>query len=349
MNDMNRVRSFVPSDEAVMVLGGLNAKRQDRSLERGAVKPVQLLIDGEIKPVPFFNSWGVLGVSSLAWHPRNSLTLYVSTGAELTKVDLESRRVAELGVSNLRDVHEMTVIGDVLWIANTGLNEVIAFDVAQERVLKRMSLTVVGSDPKITVDVTKIGNGAAEVADGFHCNQVFGGFDGELYALVHHVSGKQLIRHMAGKFIKSQGNGGVIDLITGDAVPLGLKGPHSVQKVRESYWVFDSGRSMINIYDPTWVLRETLPTKGWGRGADVSEPSGLFYGGVSETRKRYVNLTPRTRRAPNMVQVFSIESRAPISGTKLADIEQVNNVYVVSRETACALLDLSVVSSPIEG
>jgi hypothetical protein len=31
-------------------------------------------------PVAFFDSWGELGVSSLAWRPSASMVLYVTTG-----------------------------------------------------------------------------------------------------------------------------------------------------------------------------------------------------------------------------------------------------------------------------
>ncbi len=335
------MRSPALSDEAALVLGSLNAKRQDRTLERSAVRPVQLIIDGEIKPVPFFDSWGALGVSSVAWHPERPSALYITTGTELTRVDLESRRAANLEVPNLRDVHEMTVIGDTIWLANTGLDEAVAFDVAREQVSKRMKLSVNNSGSIDATRASEAENGEVEVIDRFHCNQIFDGFDGELYALVHHASGKQLIRRIGRKLIKNQGNGGVVSLTSGSAVPLGLKGPHSMEKVRGSYWVFDSGRATVNIYDQRWTLQETLSTKGWGRGASVSEALGLFYAGVSATRKRYLGVVEtRAQRAPNMVRIFSVESRKPVKDIELSDIEQVNNVYVVPKEIALALLGL---------
>ena len=334
------MRSFTSSDEAVLVLGSLNAKQQDRTLKRSSVRPVQLILDGSVEPVPFFDEWGRLGVSSLAFHPERPTTLYVTTGADLSRVELESRRTTELEVPHLRDIHEMSVIGGTLWLANTGFDEVIAFDIALERVSKRMKLAVNASSPRISTRTEEAKDGAVEVIDRFHCNQIFDGYDGELYVLVHHVTGKQLIRRIGRKLIKNQGNGGVIDLTTRRGIQLDLKGPHSVEKVGGSYWVFDSGRATVNIYDRTWVLQEKLSTRGWGRGAGVSESLGLFYAGVSATRKRYLGMGPRAQRAPNMVRIFSIKSREPVKDVELSCIEQVNNVYVISRSTALALLEL---------
>jgi hypothetical protein len=192
----------------------------------------------------------------------------------------------------------------------------------------------------ISTHTQEAGDGEVEVIDRFHCNQIFDGFNGELYALVHHVTGKQLIRRIGRKLVKNQGNGGLIDLTTGRGIPLNLSGPHSVEKVGESYWVFDSGRATVNIYDRAWLLHETLSTRGWGRGAGVSESLGLFYAGVSETRKRYLGMGPKAQRAPNMVRIFSIESREPVKDVEISNIEQVNNVYAISRSTALALLEL---------
>lgn len=334
------MRSHAPSGEAVLVLGSLNAKSQDRTLERYSVRPVQLISGGEIKRVPFFDSWGALGVSSLARHPVNPSILYVTTGTELIKIDLESQRVEELEVPGLHDVHEITVIGDILWLANTGSDEAIAYDVVQEKIAKRMSLSVDAPGSMADVHEAEAENSEVEVVDRFHCNQIFDGFDGDLYALIHHVSGKQMIQRIGRKLIKNQGNGGVINLTTGRAVPLDLKGPHSAQKVHDSYWIFDSGRATVNIYDQSWVLRGTLSTRGWGRGAAVSESLGLFYAGVSATRKRYLGVGAKSQHVPNMVRVFSIEGRAPVEDVELSGIEQVNNVYVIPEETALAMLAL---------
>jgi hypothetical protein len=329
-------------EEALLVLGSLHANPQDRELERSEVRPVQVVDRSGVRPVSFFDSWGEFGVSSLAWRPGNPLVLYVTTGSDLVKLDLSEESVTELGVPKLRSVHEVTAVEDTLWLANTRFDEVVAFDLAEERIASRLGFTAPDSalDAEAHGALPEAGEDAEQVVKKFHCNQVFEGFDGELYGLVHHVSGKQLVRRVAQKLIKNHGNGGLISLRDGRGVPLKLKGPHTVRKVRGEYWVFDSGRHTVNVYDQGWSLRRTLCTSGWGRGASVSESLGVFYAGVSQMRRRYSGARKSREDVPNMVLAFSMQTGEPLGGTVLSGIEQVNNVYTVSAEVARALLDL---------
>jgi hypothetical protein len=332
---------LIHPDEALLVLGSLNANPQDRYLGRSKIRPVQVIDRYGIKAVPSLNDLGQLGVSSLAWHPSEPSNLYLTTGDDLIKVELSKRRIVHLEVSGLRDVHEITMLRNTLWLANTGADEAVAFDVARGRVSRRINLAGRDHAPGAEADAARPELGEeVRILDRFHCNQVFEGFDGELYVLVHHVSGKQLVRRVAQKLIKSQGDGGVIGLTNGSALPLGLKGPHTVRKVEGDYWVFDSGNATLNVYDPSWTLKRKLSTEGWGRGASTSERQPAFYAGVSETRKRYARLIRSGGRTPNLVQVFSTETGAPIGRIVLSKIEQVNNVYTVSGSIARALVDL---------
>lgn len=332
---------LIHPDEALLVLGSLNANPQDRYLERSEVRPVQVIDRFGIRSVPSLNDLGQLGVSSLAWHANEPSDLYLTTGDDLIKVELSKRRIVRLEAPGLRDVHEMTIVRDTLWLANTGSDEVIAFDVSRGGVSKRINLAGRDRAPGAKADAAQPERGdRVRVVDRFHCNQVFEGFDGELYVLVHHVSGKQLVRRVAQKLIKSQGDGGVIGLNNGHAIPLGLKGPHTVRKVGGDYWVFDSGKATLNVYGPSWTLKRKLGTEGWGRGGSTSERQSAFYAGVSETRKRYLRLSRSGDRTPNMVQVFSTETRASTGRIVLSKIEQVNNVYTVSASIARGLLEL---------
>jgi hypothetical protein len=143
--------------------------------------------------------------------------------------------------------------------------------------------------------------------------------------------------------LKEHGNGGVIDLRNGGVVPLKLRAPHSVRKVNGEYWVFDSGNATLNIYTPEWTIKERIVTKGWGRGAAISHSLRLFYAGISAVRKRYLGLIGGgIKETPNMIQAFSIESRSLV-GEIVIDhgIEQVSNIYLVERELALSLLELS--------
>ena len=340
-------KNLVHPDEALLVLGSLNAHPQDRKIGRSDVRPVQAIFHGEeASPVSFFDSWGKFGASSFAWHPERPHILYFSTDSgvdatnELLKIDLKEKRVTELPVAGLLDVHEMTVIGETLWISNTASDELVAFDLSREQVSRRIKLSVQGTTPKITAHLTEPPSGKPEVVDRFHCNQMFEGIEGDLYALVHYAVGKQLVRRATQKLVKRQGNGGVINLNTGVVTPLGLKQPHSVRKVDGHYWILNSGRSAVNVYSPDWGLQKTFSSRGWCRGGNVSQRLKLFYVGISEIRNRYLDLVPASQLAPNMLQPISVETGLPAGEMRLSGLEQVNDVYVVSKWTAQSLLEL---------
>lgn len=348
---------LVHPDEAVVVLGSLHAFLQDSTLDRSKVKSVQIVLDGELHHASFFDFWGERGLISLAYDPERPDILYAAISTGLLQVDLQEHEVTDLNIPNLRDVHELTMIEDTLWIASTQGDEAVAFDIGQGRVAERMNLAMYGSTPKITATAENEVSARNEeqdrelvvderdVVDKFHCNQVFEGFDGDRYALVHYVLGNQLrvtqlARRVARKVLRRQANGGVINLTTGQTIPLSLKGPHSVRKVQGQYWICDSANSQINIYDPDWNLEENITSKGWVRGADVSERLGLYYLGISEFRRRYLNVNPSIQQTPNMVQAISLNTKAPVGELKLSGIEQVTNVYVVPRSVALAMLEM---------
>ena len=345
---MSQWRTLVHPDEALLILGSLHAFAQDRRLDRSEVRSMQVVLDGELRHISPFDAWGEWGVVSFAWDPERPGTAYVATGDELLKVDLPERCVEDLGVRDLQDVHELTLTGQMLWIANTGRDEVVAFDVDRERVAGRVALSAYGSTPKVVhrpvedeVPDRRLATDVREESERFHCNQVLKGFDGHHYALVHYALGdSRLIRRAAQRLMGRQGNGGVVDLDDGRVVPLGLMGPHTLRKVDGCYRVCDSGRSTINVYDADWNPRGKILSKGWVRGADVSERLGIYYVGVSQFRRRYMALNPTARQTPNMVQAISLETGKPVGELVLSGVERVTNVYVVPREVAACLLEL---------
>ncbi len=345
---MSDWKSLIGTDQALLILGSLHAFEQERKLDRSEVRPVQIIMDGDIHLAPFFDSWGEWGVISVARHPERPTLLYVATETELMKVDVAERSVTNFGIPDLQDLHEISMIGDTLWLASTGRDEVVAFDIKQERVVERVNLSAYGSTPKITSRMVEDEDGDRQLAgdvrtesERFHCNQVFEGFDENLYVLVHYALGNsQLIRRAARRLMGRQGNGGIINLTTGEVISLGLKGPHTMRKVRGHYWVCDSGRSRISIYDPEWNLKDTITSVGWVRGADFSDELGMFYMGISRFRRRYLILNPGVEQPPNMVQAISMESRKPVGELVLSGVERVTNVYVIPREVAVAMLQL---------
>ena len=345
---MSRWRSLVHPDEALLILGSLHAFAQDRRLDRSEVRSMQVVMDGEVRHAPFFDAWGEWGVVSFAWAPERAEMAYVATGTELLEVDLPERRVRDLGVPDLHDVHELTLMGRMVWIANTGRDEVVAFDAARERVAGRVQLSAYGATPQVVPRPVedarpdlRLANDVREESERFHCNQVLKGFDGHYYALVHYALGdSRLIRRAARRLMGRQGNGGVIDLNDGRVVPLGLMGPHTLRKVDDHYRVCDSGRSTVNVYDQDWNLKGKVPSRGWVRGADVSERLGIYYVGISQFRRRYMALNPTAHQTPNMVQAISTETGEPVGELILSGVERVTNVYVVHRAVAASLLGL---------
>jgi hypothetical protein len=335
-------KTWIHPEEAVLVLGSLNVNAADRYLDRSAVRPVTAIMDGEMQPVPFFDTWGELGMSSFALHPTEASIFYASAGADFVKVDLDSGARSPFPIPKLQDIHEMTVVGNSIWLANTAHDDTVVFDISNEKETGRTSLDHyrVKIDPE---EAEEEENVELEIVDKFHCNQVFQALDGEIYGLVHHVTGKQTIRKFKDKIvrkIKSHGDGGILGLTCQRSIPLNLRAPHHVRVIGGHYWIFDSGNNTINVYNPNWKLRKKILTKGFGRGADSSDRLGIFYGGISETRKRYLPLIPGSKQIPNMVQVFSIKKRKILGEIVVTGIEQVNNVYLVPRKTALAMLSL---------
>jgi hypothetical protein len=286
-----------------------------------------------------FDSWGDLGVSSMAWVATQPNELYVTTGSDLIKVDIGKGTVEALQVPGLVDVHEMATIGNILWLANTGRDEAVAYEYTTGVVVRRIELGRLSSARAMEETPSEPGSDEWRIVDKFHLNQVFEGIDGKIYGLVHHASGKQAIKLAATRLLKRQGGGGVINLETGERFELCLRGPHSVRIVNGEYWIFDSGNATINRYDAAWTLKSTLSMSGWGRGSAGSK-LGYFFAGISKTRARYLDLLTTPKRSPNMVEIFAVDTLSVVSSVELAHLEQVNNVYVVSRETVDGLLSM---------
>jgi hypothetical protein len=335
---MRSTASPLPLDaaEALVVVGSQAAHRADRSLGRSGIRPVQVLIDDRVEPVPALDR-GELGMSSLAF--RGDGTAYGSSGADLFRVDLDDGRVADLDVDGLKDVHEMTEIDGTLWLANTGCDEAVAFDLATETVVRRVALGLPPGEP--VAAAPDIGDGESGTVDRFHANQIVRALDGRLYILAHHANGKQIVKLVAKRLIKMQGNGGLVDLESRAAVPLSLNGPHSVQVIApDEQWICDSRAGVLRVYDREWREQGQIACAGWGRGVSVSEITGTMYVGISAIRKRYLHAIPSSQHSENMVQAFDTARRAVVGEARVPHVESVNNVYCVSRETAEALLKL---------
>ncbi len=304
--------------------GAVNAMRIDRKMSRDDLAPVQVYVDDDFYPVPSMQTWGEYGVSSLAWQPAKPDRLFVSGGDDLRLVDAETGDVRVLPVGDLVDVHEMDAFGDHVWIANTGVDEAVAVDAATGTEAKRIPLRAQESDDSSRAR--------------YHANQVFEA-DGHLHVLVHHVTGRQVVQRVAEKLLKRQGEGGVLNLDTGDYLSLSLSGPHSVRVVGDTRWVFDSGQARLRIYDQEWQQVGEAPTAGWGRGAAISD-AGFLLGGSSPIRKRYLDVIPGAKEGPSTVEAFDLETRQAVAATVVPNVEQINNLYVMPRQTALRLIEM---------
>ncbi len=334
--------------EAVVVVGALATKPPDRNLRRDEIHPVQVFTADGVEPVPALDC-GEFGMSSLVIRAAAGV-VYGSSGNDFFRLDLTDGSVTDLGV-DLKDSHEVTEIDGELWIANTGRDEAIAFDLATEKVSRRVAVrsargstseTSARNTPDVTPDAT-----GGETVDKFHANQIVRGLDGRMYVLVHHVDGKQIVKYVAQRLVKMQGNGGVIELETGRPVPLALSGPHSIQIVGpDEQWICDSRAGVLRVYDREWRELAQVPCAGWGRGVSVSTATGRVYVGISSIRKRYLQVIPTSQHSQNMLQVFDVAGRTLIGETVVPHIETINNVYVVSRETAERLVRLSARRGP---
>jgi hypothetical protein len=318
------------SDAALVVTGSLSAKPQDRSLDRSAIRTVQVVDGDSVRMAPFFDDLGPLGVSSFVF-VRGSTAVLLSTGDDLLEVELATGAVTAHPIGELTDVHEMTLADGRVWLSNTGRDELVAVSLADRAEIERISLAPFR---------TGRADGAEEAVDKFHVNQVFTDLDGELHCLVHHVGGRQFLKRVAAKVVKSQGDGGVLGMSDGVARGLGLSAPHSVRIVGGGYWVFDSGKATVGVFDREWRPDGTFPTSGWGRGAAVDAGHRTVYAGMSPIRRRYLPFATGRALTVPAVEALDTATRSSLGVLELQHIEQVNNVYLVDRATAEGLLSL---------
>ncbi|MFN0275512.1 MAG: hypothetical protein ACKVPJ_07195 [Chitinophagales bacterium] len=332
------MKQLIGPEKRILVIGSLNANPADREMKRENIKSMQLIDEmNSIMPIDFFNSWGELGMSSMCYHKNDPFTLYIASSSELFQFSLKEKRYEKLSIPNLTDIHEISMIGNKIWISNTKHDEIVSYDIDTNKVSERINL----ADFKSNTAEEGEGEEGVEVVDKFHCNLIFEGYEGDLYILVHHTSGRQLMKRIAQKFIKSQGNGGVVNITKRKRHPLNFKAPHSVRLVNNQYWAFDSGHFELKIFDKNWNFLRTMDTKGFGRGGELDTERGIYYGGVSETRKRYLGLFPGGEAVPNMVQVFSVSDYKLLGLIKIPNIEQINNVYCLQKDVADLLLNFN--------
>jgi len=312
---------------SVIVTGSLAAKVADRTHTRDEVRPVHVVdVDG-VRAAPWFDDRGEHGVGALLVDPDGT-SAWCSTGDDLLRLDLVAGTVVTVAVPELLDVHEIERDGAALLLANTGHDEVVVCDGGSGHVHERIDLAGFRTAREGT-----------DAADRFHLNQALVGPGNRRWALVHHVEGYQLMRKVATKALKVQGDGGLVALDDGERRVLRLTAPHSITHVGDRWWIFDSGRSELRIYDEALSHTSTTPTAGWGRGAVVDEMAGVVYAGMSPIRRRYLGVVPgRHVDAPCVVEVLAAADGRSQAMIEIPDIEQINNVYLVPSSVGDAVV-----------
>jgi hypothetical protein len=295
------------------------------------------LYPGSSTPKPgeqlqFFNEFGDLGVSAFAFIDENDIgaPIYYSTGDNLQELDVCAGVISDRTPCCLIDVHELSVVQGRIAIANTGRDEALIYSPVSGAMERR----VLDSYRR---DETADERDSSMAIDRFHLNQVFEGISGEAWGLVHHVRGQQRLRNVFGKILKAHGDGGVINLDSGLCIDLGLHAPHSVRIINGEYWLMNSGSMSVCVYSRDWTLVRHFSSMGWGRGLAVFGASA--YVGISPIRRRYRSVNGNSISQPH-IEVVNVVDGSSVSQGTLRHIEQVNNVYSVSREVALKLLDL---------
>src|SRR6056297_2120335 len=155
----------------VLIVGSQNVKEEDRFLKRDEIRPVQLLNEGEFRPIPFFNEIGEFGVCAISWDPSDPLVLFYSTGCDLVKLNLKNKSQSIIDIQGLAGVHEVDFIDRHIYIANTRFDEIIIYDHSRNLIVERINLA------KLTTREIKsrASTTGGEVVDKYHCNQIFKG------------------------------------------------------------------------------------------------------------------------------------------------------------------------------
>ncbi len=294
-----------PSETALIVLGSLAQHEHDRVHTEDSLRPVQVLRTDHFEPL------------DVQWPSP----LGASTGIEFNGgVALSSQNtihMADVVLTGLSDVHELTVDDASLWVPNTGNNELL----------------------KVS------SNGDIEhrpVGAGYHhCNQVFRCVAGRRWVLVHHVHGRQLLRRVAGRVLKSQGDGGLLSLDRMENQELRLAAPHSARVVGDENWILDSGRAVVRRYAADWTELGQIPVGGWGRGAHVTPDQSYVYVGLSPLRRRYQSISQATAVETPEVHVIDVQTQTVVEKWPVDGIDQINGLLVSSVDAVRAAISSS--------
>jgi hypothetical protein len=278
-------------DEALVICGGMNRRREDRFLPPEAVHAVYVATSDELAASTWFDQHEPRTVTSLVWLPDRTNVVY-ATESQLFKLDTATGSAELLAVGGLDDIHELTGDGERVLVANTGFDEIVELGLPDCRVTNRYPLgpfrgTRCRPDPRSTTE-------------SFHANQAVVADDGALLALVHHCGGFRRLSNTRRKLVR-HGNGGTVNLETGETHNLGLHGPHSLRRRGTEWVVADSGRHELLFLSRTWEVERRIKLSGWSRGLDFVGNDKIAIG-ISATTRRYARRGDRAKTGIEMVE-----------------------------------------------
>lgn len=303
--------------EHLVAVGSQHAKVADREAPREAIEPLQFHTADGWEPITTWSAVGTLGISALVWdEPTDSV--WIATDDTLWKVTDEA--VTRVAADPLVDIHELRVHGRRLTIASTGMDTVVTVDLDRGEEVGRDVLGAERTDAVTGAFVKATGR-----TERFHANQAFEDRGGRRWALVHHVTGLQVVQEVASRLLKRQGDGGLVSLDGLAPVDLGLSAPHSMRQVGDDWWVLDSGAGTARILDEAWGPIDTMVVGGWGRGATVL-PDGSLAIGISAVRPRYRQRLQDFGDVDNHVAIIDPGTRTVVERVTVPRVDQLNAV-----------------------
>ncbi len=303
--------------EHLVAVGSQHAKVADREAPRESIEPLQVRTDDGWEPITTWSAVGTLGISGLVWDDVTE-AVWIATDDTLWKVTQDG--LVRVAADPLVDIHELRVHGRRLTVASTGADTIVTVDLDSAEEVGRDVLGAGRTDPVTGAFVRATGR-----TERFHANQAFEDGAGRRWALVHHVTGLQVVQEVASRLLKRQGDGGLVSLDGLAPVDLGLSAPHSMRRVGDEWWVLDSGAGTARILDEGWGAVDTMVVGGWGRGATVL-PDGSLAIGISAVRPRYRQRLQDFGDVDNHVAVIAPDDRTVVERLAVPRVDQLNAV-----------------------
>lgn len=314
----------MPKEKELVVTASLAANSQDRDTAPSELRSLHWMCppSGSVMSAQPGLPGLATGIASIVSTDDH---LFVAGKETVHSIDRMTGATAQLDLGPLADVHELRIGSNRLLVANTASDEAIvsALQAGNVSETRRISLTALVS-----------GSTHSNVGERerFHLNLV-AERDGRLFGLVHHTGGRQFLKTVGQRLLKTHGDGGVIDLKSGRARDLGLSAPHNMVVVDSRVLICNSAKHLLCMFDSDWQLVEQVDTQGWGRGLAYDADTRKVYVGISPTRRRYA---VGESRGPLGVEVFDWSGGNLVSDSfvPMTNADQINSVHLLAAGSA---------------